>query len=124
MPKTITSTNHPLEGAWRKTGFSVGVSRSTAIISGRPARSEDPGEYKHYFNPAIHPHPSLHTSNPVFATAVNIRCHQPQNTQNTIETVHRCLWDNHPHGWNTRSQEALCRRAEKKVTKCYPCFKD
>ena len=106
-------------------GFPAGTSRSTAVVSSCLASSEDPGEYKDYFNPRIYPRHSLYTSNPVFATAVNIRSHQrPQNMPNSIETVCRHPWDNHPYGQNTRSQEALCRRAEKKIAKCFPSYKD
>ena len=75
MPKTITPLNGPFVGARRKTGFTGGASRPTAVIYGHPGDSKDPGEYKDYFNPAIYPHPSLYTSNPVFAAGVNIRHH-------------------------------------------------
>ena len=124
VPKTITPTENTFGGAQRKTNFSTGKNRSTAVISGQPAGSEDPGEYKEYFNPRIFLHQSLYTTNPVFAAAVNI-CHQRlQNSNSQIEIVCRHPWDNRPHGCNTRSQEALCRCTEKKVAKCYPCYKD
>ena len=87
VPKTITPTEQAFGGAKRKTNFSTGKNRSTAVISGQPAGSEDPGEYEEYFNPRIFPRQSLYTTNPVFAAAVNI-CHQrPQNSNSQIEVV-------------------------------------
>ena len=71
-PKTITPSDHAFSGARRKTGFPMGSTRSTAVVSGRPAGSEDPGEYEDYFNPRIFLQQSLYTMSPVFATAVNI----------------------------------------------------
>ena len=86
-PKTITPSHHTFSGAHRKTGFPIGNTRSTVVVSGRPAGSEHPGEYKDYFNPRIFPHQSLYTMSPVFAAAVN-KCHQqPQSTSSQIETV-------------------------------------
>ena len=87
VPKTITSTENTFGGARRKTNFSTGKNRSTAVISSQPAGSEDPGEYKEYFNPHIFLHQSLYTTNPVFAAAVNIRCQRPQNSNSQIEIV-------------------------------------
>ena len=123
-PKTITPTDHTYGGAHRKTGFPTGSTRSTAVVSGRPAGSEDPGEYEDYFNPRIFPRQSLYTTSPVFAAAVNIHRQWPQNTPNQIETIRQRPWENRPHGRNTRSQEALCRQAEKKVAKCFPSYRD
>ena len=74
VPKTITPTENTFGGARRKTNFSIRRNRSTAVISGQPAGSEDPGEYEEYFNPHIFPRQSLYTTNPVFAATVNIRC--------------------------------------------------
>ena len=124
VPKNITPTENTFGAAQRKTNFSTGKNRSTAVISGQPAGSEDPGEYKEYFNPRIFPCQSLYTTNPVFTAAVNIHRQRPQNSNSQIEVVCRRPWDSHPHGCNTRSQEALCRCTEKKVTKHYPCYKD
>ena len=73
-PKTITLTDHTFGGAHRKTGFPTGNTRSTVVVSGQPAGSEDPGEYEDYFNPHIFPHQSLYTTSPVFAATVNIHC--------------------------------------------------
>ena len=109
VPETITPTENAFGGAQRKTGFSTGKNRSTAVVSGQPAGSEDPGEYKEYFNPCIFLCQSIYTTNPIFAAAVNI-CHQrPQNSTSQIEIVRRHPWNNCPHGCNTRSQEALRR---------------
>ena len=124
VPKTITPSKNTFGGVQRKTNFSTGKNRSTAVISGQPAGSEDPGEYEEYFNPRIFPHQSLYTTNPVFAAAVNIHHQRPQNLNSQIEVVCGCPWDNCPHGRNTRSQEALRRHTEKKVAKCYLCYKD
>ena len=55
VPKTITPTKNSFGGAQRKTGFSMGKNRSTAVVSGQPAGSKDPGEYEEYFNPCIFP---------------------------------------------------------------------
>ena len=74
LPKTITPSDHAFGSARRKTGFPMGSTRSTAVVSGQPAGSEDPGEYKDYFNPCIFPQQSLYTMSPVFAAAVNIHC--------------------------------------------------
>ena len=124
VPKTITPTKNAFSGAQRKTNFSTGKNRSTAVISSQPAGSEDPGEYEEYFNPRIFPHQSLYTTNPVFAAAVNIHHQRLQNSNSQIEIVCQCPWDSCPHGCNTRSQEALRRCTEKKVAKHYPCYKD
>ena len=91
------------------------------MISGRPAGSETDGEYEDYFNPRIFTCSRLITTNPVFAAAVTL--HRP-SVSHPIETVRRHPWDGCPHGRNTRSQEALRRRAEKKVVKRYPNYKD
>ena len=124
VPKTITPTKNAFGGVQRKTNFSTGKNRSTAVISSQPAGSEDLGEYEEYFNPRIFPCQSLYTTNPVFAATVNIRHQRPQNLNSQIEVVHHHPWDSCPHGRNTRSQEALCRHTEKKVAKHYPCYKD
>ena len=87
---------------------------STAVILRCPAGFETDGDYEDYFNPHIFICSRLITTNPAFAAAVNLR--RPSVTH-PIETVHRCPWDSHPHGHNTQSQEALRRRAEKKVAK-------
>ena len=87
LPKTISPTDNAFGGAHRKTGFSTRKTRSTAVVSGRPAGSEDPGEYEDFFNPHIFLHHSLYTSNPVFAAAVNIHCQRPQNSASQIEIV-------------------------------------
>ena len=63
VPKTITPTENTFGGAQRKTNFSTGKNRSTAVISSHPAGSEDPGEYEEYFNPRIFPRQSLYTTN-------------------------------------------------------------
>ena len=103
VPKTITPTENTFGRAQRKTNFSTGKNRSTAVISGQPAGSEDPSEYEEYFNPRIFLRQSLYTTNPIFAAAVNI-CHQRlQNSTSQIEIVRRCPWDSCPHGCNTRS---------------------
>ena len=44
-PKTINQTDSAFGGAQRKTGFLPGFTRSTAVISGHPAGSED-GEFE------------------------------------------------------------------------------
>ena len=80
VPKTITPTENAFGGVRRKTNFSTGKNRSTAVISGQPAGSEDPGEYEEYFNPCIFLRQSLYTTNPVFAAAVNIHHQRPQNS--------------------------------------------
>ena len=124
VSKTITPTENTFGGVRRKTSFPTGKNRSTAVISSQPAGSEDPGEYKEYFNPRIFPCQSLYTTNPVFTAKVNIHRQRLQNSNNQIEIVHRHPWDNHPHGCNTRSREALRRHTEKKVAKHYTCYKD
>ena len=91
------------------------------MISGCPAGSETDGEYEDYFNPRIFTCSRLIATSPAFAAAVNL--HRPSVPQ-PIETIRRCPWDSRPHGRNTRSQEALRRRAEKKVAKRYPNYKD
>ena len=122
VPKTITQTESSFGRACRKTKFLTNTHRSTAVISGQPAGSEDIGEYKEYFNPCIFPWQSLYTTNPIFTATVNICRQWPHNSAGQIETVRRHPWDNQPHGRNTRSQEALRRKAEKKVTKRYPNY--
>ena len=107
VPKTITPTDNSFGRARRKTGFSTGKNRSTAVVSGQLAGSEDPDEYKKFFNPCIFPRQSLYTTNPVFTAAVNIHCQRPQTSGSLIEIVCRCPWDNCQHGQNTHSQEAL-----------------
>ena len=77
VPKTITSTNSSFGGACRKTGFSTGKNRSTAVVPGQLAGSEDPGECEEFFNPHIFPHQALYTTNPVFVAAVNIHHRRP-----------------------------------------------
>ena len=109
VPKTITPTENTFGRARRKTSFSTGKNRSTAVISGQPAGSEDPSEYEEYFNPRIFLCQSLYTANLVFAARVNIHCQRLQNSTSQIEIVHHHSWDSHPHGCNTRSQEAVCR---------------
>ena len=91
------------------------------MISGHPAGSETDGEYEDYFNPHIFTRSRLITTNPAFAVAVSLH---RLSVPHPIETVCRCPWDGHPHGRNTRSQEALRRRAEKKVATRYPNYKD
>ena len=63
-PKTITPSEHIVSGACRKTGFPMGSTHSTAIVSGQLAGSEDPGEYKDYLNHHIFPQQSLYTMTP------------------------------------------------------------
>ena len=72
-PKTITLTDHAYGGACKKTGFPTGSTQSTTVVSSQPGGSEDPGEYKDYFNPHIFPRQSLYTMSPIFAAAVTIR---------------------------------------------------
>ena len=55
VPKSITPTASSSGGARRKTKFPTNTSRSTTVISGQPAGSEDLGEYEEYFNPRIFP---------------------------------------------------------------------
>ena len=87
VPKTITPTENAFGGARRKTSFSTGKNRSTAVISGQPAGSEDPGEHEEYFNPRMFPHQSLYTINPVFTATVNIHHQRPQNSTSQIKIV-------------------------------------
>ena len=124
VPKTITQSEDSFGRARRKTRFPMGKHTSTAVISGKPVGSKDPGEYEEYFNLCIFPCQSLYTMNPVFATTVNIHRQRPQSLASQIEVMHRRPWDSCLHGRNTRSQEALRRQAEKKVPKHYPNFKD
>ena len=124
VPKTIAPTKNAFGRVQRMTNFSTGKNRSMAVISGQQAGSEDPGEYEEYFNPCIFLCQSLYTTNSVFTATVNIRHQRPQNSNSQIEVVRRRPWDSRSHGRNTRSQEALHRHAEKKVTKCYPYYKD
>ena len=120
-PKEIQPSTSGFGGARHKTALPTRAICSTAVISGHPAGSETDGEYEDYFNPCIFTRSRLITTNPAFAAAVSL--HRP-SVPHPIETVHRCPWDGHLHGRNTRSQEALRRQAEKKVAKRYPYFKD
>ena len=115
-PKEIRPYTSGFGGARHKTELPNRAIRSTAVISGRPD-----GEYEDYFNPYIFTCSRLITTNPAFAAAVSL--HRP-SVPHPIETVRRRPWDGHPQGRNTRSQEALRRRAEKKVAKRYPNYKD
>ena len=87
VPKTITPTEKSFGGAHRKTSFPSDKSRSTAVVSGQPAESKDPGEYKEYFNPRIFPRQMLYTTNPIFAAAVNIHHQQLHNSTSQIKIV-------------------------------------
>ena len=120
-PKDIRPSTSGFGGARHKTELPTRAICSTAVISGCPAGSETDGEYEDYFNPRIFTCCRLITTNPAFAAAVNL-CRL--SVTHPIETVCRCPWDSHLHGRNTRSQEALKRRAEKKVAKRYPNYKD
>ena len=120
-PKAIQPSTSSFGGARHKTALPTRAIRSTAVISGRPAGSETDGEYEDYFNPRIFTRSRLIAKSPAFASAVKL-C-RPSVLQ-PIETIRRRPWDSHPHGRNTRSQEALRRRAEKKVAKKYPNYKD
>ena len=120
-PKDIQPSTSGFGGARHKTELPTRATHSTAVISGHPAGSETDGEYQDYFNPHILTRSRLITTNPAFAAAVTL--HRP-SVPHPIETVCRHPWDGHPHGQNTRSQEALRRQAEKKVAKRYPNYKD
>ena len=120
-PKAIRPSTSSFGGARHKTGLPTRAIRSTAVISGRPAGSETDGEYEDYFNPHIFTCSRLIATSPAFAAAVNLR---RLSVPQPIETICRCPWDSRPDGRNTRSQEALRRRAEKKVAKRYPNYKD
>ena len=120
-PKDIRPSTSGFGGARHKTELPTRATRSTAVISGCPAGSETDGEYEDYFNPRIFTCSRLITTNPAFAAVVTL--HRP-SVPHSIETVRRRPWDGHLHGRNTRSQEALRRRAEKKVAKRYPNYKD
>ena len=120
-PKAIRPSTSSFGGARHKTGLPTRAICSTAVISGCPAGSETDGEYEDYFNPRIFTCSRLIATSPAFAAAVNL--HRPSVPQ-PIETICRRPWDSQPHGRNTRSQEALRRRAEKKVAKRYPNYKD
>ena len=120
-PKAIRPSTSSFGGARHKTGLPTRAIHSTAVISGCPVDSETNGEYEDYFNPRIFTRSRLITTSPAFAAAVNL--HRPSVPQ-PIETIHRHPWDSRPHGQNTRSQKALRRRAEKKVAKRYPNYKD
>ena len=87
VPKTITPTEQAFGGVRRKTNFSTGKNRSTAVIFSQPAGSEDPVEYEEYFNPRIFARQSLYTTNHVFTAAVNIHCQRLQNLNSQIEVV-------------------------------------
>ena len=120
-PKEIRPSTSGFGGARHKTELPNRAICSTAVISGCLAGSETDGEYEDYFNPRIFTHSRLITTNPAFAAAVSL--HRP-SVPHPIETVHRHPWDGRPHGQNTRSQEALRRRAEKKFAKRHPNYKD
>ena len=120
-PKAIPPSPSSLGGARHKTGLPTRAIHCTAVISGHPAGSETDGEYEDYFNPRIFTRSRLIATSPAFAAAVNL-CRL--SVQEPIETICRRPWDSRPHGRNTRSQEALRRRAEKKVAKRYPNYKD
>ena len=120
-PKAIQPSTNSFGGARHKTGLPTRAIRSTAVISGHPAGSETDGEYEDYFNPRIFSRSRLIATSPAFAAAVNL--HRPSVPQ-PIETICRRPWDSHLHGRNTRSQEALRRRAQIKVAKRYPNYKD
>ena len=125
-PKSYDQPIHSCGGARRKTGFPVGTTRPRAVIEGQPAGSED-FDIEDYVNPRLVRSTTLIATSPAFAAAVNLR-RRPVNPNaddsQTIEVVRRRPWDHRPHGRNTRSQEALRRRAEKKVAKRYPSYKD
>ena len=119
--KAMRPSTSSFGGARHKTALPTRAICSTAVISGRPAGSETDGEYEDYFNPHIFTPSRLIATSLAFAAEVNLhRLSIPQH----IETVRRCPWDSRLHGQNTRSQEALRRRAEKKVAKRYPNYKD
>ena len=120
-PKSIQPSTSSFGGERNKTALPTRATHSTAVVSGRPAGSETDGEYEDYFNPRIFTCSRLIATSPAFAAAVNL--HRPYVPQ-PIETVCRRPWDSRPHGQNTRSQGALRRRAEKKVAKRYPIYKD
>ena len=120
-PKEIRPSTSSFGGARHKTELPNRAIHSTAVISGCPAGSETDGEYEDYFNPRIFTRSRLITKNPAFAVAVSLH---RLSVPHPIETVCRRPWDGHPHGQNTRSQEALRRWAEKKVAKRYPNYKD
>ena len=120
-PKDIRPSPSSFGGARHKTELPTRAIRSTAVISGHPAGSETDGEYKDYFNPCIFTCSRLIATSPAFAAAVNLH---RQSVPHPIEMVRRRPWDSRPHGGNTRSQEVLRRRAEKKVAKRYPNYKD
>ena len=120
-PKAIRPSTSSFGGARHKTELPTRAIRSTAVISGCPVGSETDGEYEDYFNPHIFTRSRLIATSPAFATAVNL--HRP-SVPEPIEMVCRHPWDSCPLGRNTRSQEALRRRAEKKVAKRYPNYKD
>ena len=120
-PKAIRPSTSTFGGARHKTTLPTRAICSTAVISGQPAGSEPDGEYEDYFNHHIFTRSRLIATSPAFAAAVNLR--RPSIPQH-IETVRRHPWDSGLPGRNTRSQEALRRRAEKKVAKRYPNYKD
>ena len=119
--KSIQPSTSSFGGARNKTSLPTRATCSTAVVSGRTAGSETDGEYEDYFNPHIFTRSRLIATSPAFAAAANLH---RLYAQQPIETVNRCPWDSQPHGWNTRSQEVLRSRAEKKVAKRYPNYKD
>ena len=127
-PKTIDQPVASQGGARKKTGFPTGVTRPSAVISGQPAGSED-FDIEDYVNRRILPTSStLIATSPVFAAAVNLQRRRPvppnADQSRAIEVVRRRPWDSRAFGRGTRSQEALRRRAEKKVAKRHPDYKN
>ena len=129
---TADNTSAAFGGARRKTGSPPRSTRPSAVIQGRPTGLETPDEYEDYFNPRIYRPHTLLTTSSSFATAVSIRSRPPRHHLNrdsgNIDQAagQRVLrpWDNRPYGCETRSQEALCARAERKVQCHYPNYKD
>ena len=97
----------PSGGAQRKTGFPANPNRPSATIMGTPAGFED---FEDYFNPQIFSSLPLYAMSPSFAAAVNLHSRPPRQ-QGGARGCPR-LWDNRLYGRKTRSQEALCARAE------------
>ena len=89
------------------------------MIMGTPAGFED---FEDYFNPRIVSSLPLFATSPSFAVAVNLRSH-PLGQQGG---VHGCPrpWDNRPYDRKTRSQEAFHARAERKVQRRFPDYKN
>ena len=127
-PKTIDQPVLSHGGARKKTGFPTGVTRPSAVISGQPAGSED-FDIEDYVNHRILPtNLTLIATSPVFAAAVNLQRRRPLppnvDESRAIEVVRRRPWDSRAFGRGTRSQDALRRRAEKKVAKRHPNYKN